>query len=67
MLAGLRGSVQDHLAAKGDLGFVILNKKQYDIKSGIWTGSRGIFVNTGSTIPRPRVGDRKHLKGTENI
>ena len=25
MLAGPRGSVQDHLAAKGYLGFVILN------------------------------------------
>ena len=34
MLAGPRGSAQDHLAAKGCLGFVILTNKKIQYNDG---------------------------------
>ena len=67
MLAGLCGSFQNHLAAKGCFGFVILNKTRGCQKHAVATLHKGNenLLKTGSSIPSPR--RRESVKGGQGI
>ena len=67
MLAGPRGSVQDHLAAKGYLGFVILNKQKIQYKGRYQNCITWHIFKYGVFNTTPTGRGQKTLKGTENI